>query len=72
MMNGEKITKGVSFLTKAQRLGTIFLFSFHCQKLVTRPHLASYKKLKTCFYSGKLNAEIKCEGFIAHLCEKRQ
>lgn len=72
MMNGEKITKGVSFLTKAQRLGTIFLFSFHCRKLVTWPHLASQKNLKTCFYSGKLSAEIECEGFIAHLCEKRQ
>ena len=30
------------------------------------------KKLKTCIYSGKLNAEIKRECFIAHLCEKRQ
>lgn len=56
MMNGEKITKGVSFLTKAQRLGTIFLFSFHCRQLVTWPHLASQKNPENMF----LFWETKC------------
>ena len=35
-------------------------------------HIWLHKKLKTCFYSGKLNVEIKYEGFIAHLCENRR
>lgn len=59
----KKITKRVSFLTEAQRLGTIFLFSFPVKNQL-HGHIWLHKKLKTCFYSGKLNVEIKYEGLL--------
>lgn len=73
MMNGEKITKGVSFPNKGPKARHHISIFFSLSKTSYMATSGFTKKPENMFlFWRKLSAEIECEGFIAHLCEKRQ